>query len=73
MQQFAIKRERMTVDLLLFQVHGASGQAMLERTLEANPGLADLGVSLPLGTIVVVPDMPSSQSVPARPVVSLFS
>lgn len=42
------------LDLLLWR-EAALGPADLTRVLDANPGLADLGAILPLGTVVIVP------------------
>jgi len=71
-QNITIKRERMTVDLLLFQAYGAAGQGLVAATLEANPGIAEVGPILPLGTIIAIPDKPAADPFTARPVVSLF-
>lgn len=65
-------REGMTLDLLLFQAYGASGQALLEQALTLNPGLADLGPMIPLGATVTIPDKPAADPFRARRVVSLF-
>lgn len=69
-QTITAKRERLMVDLLLFQAHGPDGQKLVEQTLEANIGVAALGPVLPLGTVVTLPD----RSAPAatRRVVSIF-
>lgn len=37
---------------------------VLYRVLDANPGLADLGVRLPAGTAVYLPDLPNPETVP---------
>lgn len=61
------------LDQLLFREAGL-GPAALTRVLEANPGLADLGPILPLGTVVVVP-APVSAAVDAtrlRPLLQLW-
>ena len=71
-QIVTVKRERLTVDLLLYHAHGAEGQKLLEATLEMNPGLAESGLVLPLGTVVQLPDLPAADPFTARPVVSLF-
>lgn len=71
-QTITIRRENMTLDLLLFQAYGAEGQAMVEQALALNPGLAALGPVIPLGTAVTIPDRPSTDQFKARPVVSLF-
>ncbi|MBK1725710.1 tail protein X [Halorhodospira neutriphila] len=50
-----------TVDLLAWRHYGRTAGAV-EAVLEANPGLADLGPVLPMGTRVIMPDL-----APARP------
>ncbi|WEJ33851.1 tail protein X [Devosia sp. SD17-2] len=71
-QAVLIKRERMTLDLLLFQAYGAEGQALLEVALGLNPGLAGLGPHIPQGTTVTLPDRPAPDALRVRTVVSLF-
>ncbi len=44
-----------TLDALLWR-HAGRTAALVEATLEANPGLADLGDVLPHGTAVEIPD-----------------
>jgi phage tail protein X len=39
--------------------HYGKTSGNIERVLEANPGLADLDVVLPLGTLIVLPDLPA--------------
>lgn len=65
-----------TVELLLWR-HGkrrGATSARLTETLNLNPGLAALGPFLPLGTVVVLPDLPpaSQRSMTRAPAVSLF-
>lgn len=50
-----------TLDDLVWQHYGRSAGAV-EAVLEANPGLADLGAILPVGTRVELPDL-----APAKP------
>lgn len=71
-QSITIKRERMTIDLLLFQAYGAEGQALLEQTIALNPGLAAKGPEIPLGTTVFIPDRPKQDAFRVRPLVTLF-
>lgn len=42
------------LDLLLWRDAGL-GPSEITRVLDANPGLADVGTILPLGTVVIVP------------------
>ncbi|WP_274626587.1 tail protein X [Arvimicrobium flavum] len=67
-----IRGEGIMLDLLLWRRYGVRGQGLVERTLELNPGLAELGPVLPIGTVVTIPDLPPTPSRPARRVVSLF-
>ena len=46
-QTFEIRREGMTVELLLHQAYGVAGRALVEETLDKNPGLSALGSHLP--------------------------
>jgi phage tail protein X len=65
-----------TVELLLWRHGKRRGQTSerLAETLELNPGLAALGPILPLGTKVVIPDLPapSKTTRTTAPAVSLF-
>ncbi|MDR5776766.1 MULTISPECIES: tail protein X, partial [unclassified Caballeronia] len=45
-----------TVDLLCWRFYGRTN-GTVEAVLEANPGLADLGLMLPLGTLVSMPEL----------------
>ncbi|PRD40865.1 phage tail protein [Phyllobacterium phragmitis] len=67
-----IRGEDMTLDLILWRRFGVRGQSLVEQALEINPGLAELGPYIPLGTVVTLPDLPPEQSAPRRHVVSLF-
>lgn len=44
-----------TVDLAAWRERG-SEPGLVERILDTNPGLADLGPVLPLGTVIAVPE-----------------
>lgn len=59
-----------TVDSLVWRSIGA-GNGVVETVLEANPGLTELGATLPEGTIVTVP-VPASPA-PEAPLVQLWS
>lgn len=71
-QTFQIRREGMTVELLLHQAYGVDGRSLLEETLRKNPGLSSLGPVLPLGTVLTIPDKPAANATVFKPVVSLF-
>lgn len=53
----------MTVDKLCWRYYGAETKTT-EMVLAANPGLADLGPILPLGTRVLMPDPPAKEPLP---------
>lgn len=49
-----------TVDRICHRVFGRTS-GVVEAVLEANPGLADMGVILPHGTVVKLPDIAPPQ------------
>lgn len=51
-----IARQGDTLDRLVWERHGQRPGA-LEATLAVNPGIADLGAVLPVGTRVSLPDI----------------
>ena len=59
------------LDLLLFREAGL-GPSDLTRVLDANPGLADLGPILPLGTTVIVPATAEINAPRVRPLIQLW-
>lgn len=48
------------LDEICFAHYGTND--MLERVLEANPGIAALGAVLPIGTKVILPEKPAPKS-----------
>jgi len=60
-----------SLDDLLWRERGL-GPDVLGKVLEANPGLADLGEILPLGTKVIVPVI-AKQAVATREIIQLWS
>lgn len=60
------------LDLLLWREAGL-GPGELTRVLDANPGLADLGTVLPIGTVVVVPASQQDSTTPVLPLIQLWS
>lgn len=60
-----------TLDELLWRERGLGAEALGE-VLAANPGLADLGATLPIGTAVLVPAI-AAPAVPVRDIVQLWS
>jgi phage tail protein X len=49
-------RDRDTVDLIAFKVYGSTAGGVVERILEDNPGVADLGATLPGGLLLTLRD-----------------
>lgn len=71
MERLTVRGEGLLLDLILWRRHGVRGRALVEQTLSLNPGLAGLGPLLPLGTEIILPDLPV-QSEETIAVVSLF-
>ncbi|ERP98262.1 hypothetical protein Q669_24015 [Labrenzia sp. C1B10] len=61
--------DNLTLDLILWRKHGLRGLALIEEAMKLNPKLT--GVYVPVGTDVVLPDLPA-ETVQAREVVTLF-
>lgn len=71
-ETIVVKGDDIALDLLLWRRFQRHRAGFVERVLDANPGLADLGPILPVGTAVVVPlDAPELHP-PKRPVVRLW-
>ena len=58
-----------TVDEICWRYYGRT-DGTVEAVLEANEGLADYGVVLPLGTLVDLPDLTTVQT--TKPLLQLF-
>lgn len=58
-----------TVDALCWRVYGRT-DGVVEAVLEANPGLADLGLLLPLGCEIDMPDVSAVSG--TAPLIQLF-
>lgn len=65
----AISEPGDTVDKLVWR-ELRKGPAAVERVLDANPGLADLGTVLPNGTVVMIPTTAGAAA--AQPLVQLW-
>lgn len=61
-------RQGDTVDLICYRHYGHTA-GVTEAVLAANPGLADLGATLPIGTPVRLPAPPTAS---IRPTVKLW-
>ena len=57
-----------SVDAICWRHYGRS-LGMTEAVLQANPGLAALGLILPQGLLVTMPELPASQP---KPIVQLW-
>lgn len=68
-----VARQGDKLDQLLFRDAGL-GPNELTRVLDANPGLADLGAILPLGTVVIVPATATTEAsaTRVRPLIQLW-
>ncbi|WP_319498097.1 tail protein X [uncultured Cohaesibacter sp.] len=55
-QTVKVVGDNLPLDLLLVRKFGLSGQRLVAKTLALNPGLAALGLVLPAGIEVVLPD-----------------
>lgn len=51
-----------TVDRIVWQAYGRQNDLIVERVLEANPGLADVGPVLPDGIKVMLPTIEVEQT-----------
>lgn len=71
MEIVTIRGDGITLDLLLWRIHGVRGQDLVEVALELNPGVADAGPVLALGTVVRIPQLPA-QARPEQPLITLF-
>lgn len=71
-QTITIRGDGISLDLLLWRLHGVRGREIVAATLASNPGLAALGPILPHGTEVFVPDLPTRAEPAPRRIVSLF-
>lgn len=52
-----------TADLIAWRYYGTQGARVTEQLLDANPGLADLGPSLPYGLTINLPDIDLTEKV----------
>lgn len=47
-----------TIDNIAWKQYGTRAGRVMERLLDANPGIADYGPVLPAGVTIVIPDLP---------------
>lgn len=48
-----------TADMIAWQFYGTTDGQVVERLLQANPGVADYGPVLPSGVIIILPELPA--------------
>jgi len=60
---FYLSKEGDSVDRIVWKHYEREGAGLVELVLEANPGIADLGPVLPMGTRVVLPRVPDRKLV----------
>ncbi|MBB5703618.1 phage tail protein X [Ochrobactrum daejeonense] len=72
MQTVIVRGEGITLDLLLWRAYGVRGRSLLESALSLNVDMARLGTVIPMGTEVILPDLPPDNAGQPREVVSLF-
>ncbi|WP_186262429.1 tail protein X [Burkholderia gladioli] len=58
-----------TLDALCWRHYGSTA-GTVEAVLDANPGLAELGAILPLGTVIDMPEMNTIEQ--TKPLLQLF-
>lgn len=66
-----VEQDETPLDLLIWRRFQTEIPGLVDRTFERNPGLADLGTFLPVGTKVVV-ELPDTNSRKTRRVVRLW-
>lgn len=60
-EKITVRGIGLTVELLLHRKYGVRGRDLLNEALRINPGLADRGAILPLGTSFLMPDLPAQE------------
>ena len=71
-ETIVVKGEAITLSLLVWRRFKRQNTGFVERVLDINPGLADLGPILPAGTSVVFPIDPPEVQRKERNVVHLW-
>lgn len=70
-ESFTVRGEGLTVELVLHRRYGVRGRELVRDAFDLNPGLAGLGAVLPLGTQLLIPDLPQQRTTVTRRI-SLF-
>lgn len=71
-ERITVTGDGIALDLLLWRRFQRHRAGLVERVLDANPRIADLGPILPVGTVVTVPIDAPELSPPKRPAVRLW-
>lgn len=54
-EEITVKGESVTLSLLVWRRFRRKPEGYVERVLDLNPGLADLGAHIPIGTVIKFP------------------
>lgn len=66
-----VQSEGLTLSLIVWRLFKRKPEGYIERVLDLNPGLADLGPAIPVGTVIVFP-LDGVTTAPVRKVVRLW-
>jgi phage tail protein X len=58
-----VTREGDTADLIAFKYYGTTDARVVERMLEVNTGLADIGPILPAGISITLPEIDTTEKI----------
>lgn len=64
-------RQRDTVDAIAWRYYGKTA-GVVEAILQANPGLADHGPLLAMGTAVTLPDLTTAEATTTKTLINLW-
>ena len=70
-ERVTVMGEDLTVSLIVWRRFRTPVPGLVERTLDINPGLADLGHYLPLGTVFLLP-IPAPRKPQLLPTIRLW-
>lgn len=69
-----IAGQGISIDLLLWRKWGEGGRKLLAQVQDLNPGISALGVFLPPGTVVILPEAgPTRENATTTAAIDLFS
>lgn len=67
-----VRTEGLTLDQLVWRKYRRPIPGLVEQVLELNPGVAQLGPMLPVGTAVRLPILQAKSETPARDLIQLW-